>query len=80
MALIQRELRIYVQHHEIGDYIEYGWFRGYVVSLNANALQQLIRVVEVLRPAPGRTVSSIQRVPFNLGREHAQPDLRNVAN
>lgn len=77
MALIQRELRMQVAHHEIGDYIEYGWFRGVVVSLNANALQQLVRVEEVIRPAIGRIVGTVQRVPFNLGREYARPSERN---
>lgn len=79
MAAIQRELRLLVSHFQIGDYIEYGWFRGVVVGLNSSALQQLVRVQEVLRPAEGRSVGSVQRVPFNLGREYAEPDLRNIS-
>lgn len=78
MALIERQFTTTVRHYEIGDYIEYGWFRGVVVSLNANALQQLVRVEEVLRPACGRSVGSVQRVPFNLGREYQRPEVRNV--
>lgn len=77
MALIQRELHLHIAHHEIGDYIEYGWFRGTVISLNANALQQLVRVDEVIRPAIGRILGSVQRVPFNLGRETIRPEERN---
>lgn len=77
MALIQREFRTTVQHYEIGDYIEYGWFRGTVVGLNANSLQQLVRVEEVLHPSPHRIVGSVQRVPFNLGREYIRPAMRN---
>lgn len=76
MALIQRELKMLVEHFEIGDYIEYGWFRGVVVGLNARSLQQLVRVHEVLRPAFGRECGSVQRVPFNLGRLHARPTER----
>ena len=77
MALISRELTLRISHFEIGDYIEYGWFRGEIVSLNANSLQQLVRVQEVIRPAIGRAVGSVQRVPFNLGREYARPEDRN---
>ena len=77
MPIIQRELRMTVSHHEIGDYIEYGWFRGEIIGLNANTLQQIVRVCEVLRAACGRTVGSTQRVPFNLGREYARPTARN---
>lgn len=66
-----------VSHYEIGDYIEYGWFRGEVVGLNGSSLQQVVRVCEVLRPAPGRSIGSTQRVPFNLGREYARPSERN---
>lgn len=77
MALIQRELRMTVAHHEIGDYIEYGWFRGEVVGINAPALQQVVRVCEVIRPAANRTCGTTQRVPFNLGREVAKPSDRN---
>lgn len=78
MPLIKREVRITIEHHEIGDYIEYSWFRGFVVGLNANSLQQLVRVREVIRPACGRIVGSTQRVPFNFGRECETPECRNV--
>lgn len=68
-----------VSHFEIGDYIEYGWFRGEVVGLNCNSLQQIVRVDEVLIPAAGRTVGETKRVPFNLGREYARANKRNYA-
>lgn len=80
MPEVQRELRMLVSHHEIGDYIEYGWFRGYVVGINAPQLQQVVRVEEVLRPAPGRCCGSTQRVPFNMGREYARPNQRNTSS
>jgi len=79
MPIIQRRLEMLVSHHEIGDYIEYGWFRGTVVGINGNALQQVVRVEEVLKPACGRSVGSTQRVPFNLGREYERPNERNNA-
>ncbi len=80
MPIIQRSITMLVQHHEIGDYIEYGWFRGFVVGINAPALQQIVRIEEVLKPGPGRCCGTTQRVPFNLGREHATPAQRNICS
>lgn len=73
MAVIQRSLSLHVSHFEIGDYIEYGWFRGEIVGINANTLQQSVRVCEILRTAPGRNLGVVQRVPFNLGNEVQRP-------
>jgi hypothetical protein len=77
MAIVQRELVVRCSHFEIGDYIEYGWFRGEVVGINYPSLQQLVRVVEVIRAAPGRTVGTVNRVSFNMGQLVQSPERRN---
>lgn len=75
--LVQRQLSLNVSHYEIGDYIEYGWFRGEVVGLSIQQLQHSVRVCEVIRPGPGKSVGSIQRVSFNLGTLVERPERRN---
>lgn len=77
MGIIQRELTLKCSHFEIGDYIEYGWFRGEIVGINFTSLQQLVRVAEILRPATGRIVGETKRVPFNLGQLVKRPEERN---
>jgi hypothetical protein len=77
MAIVQRELVVRCSHFEIGDYIEYGWFRGEIVGINYPSLQQLVRVHEVIRAAPGRTVGAVTRVSFNLGQLSSRPERRN---
>lgn len=77
MAAIQRTLHLEVNHFEIGDYVQYGWFRGELIGINYAQLQQTVRVQEVIRSAPGRSVGSIQRIPFNMGEIIARPSERN---
>lgn len=78
MPAINRTINLNVQHWQLGDYIEYSWFRGTICGLNANKLTQYVRVQEVLRAGPTRKIGCIQPVPFNHGREASKPECRNV--
>lgn len=79
MAECQRVIHLTISHFQIGDYVEYQWFRGEVIGVNANALTHVVRVREVLRQGAGRTVGSTVRMPFNQGREVQTPEARNIA-
>lgn len=53
----------------IGSRISAYWFHGQVVGVNLHDLTQLVRVTCVLKQGAGRTVGSIQRIPFGVGEE-----------
>jgi hypothetical protein len=77
MAIRTVSLTLAATHFDVGDYVEHSWFRGTVVAQNPQQFHQFVRVDEVIRPAVGRTLGSIQRVPYNAGRLSTTPADRN---
>ena len=79
MCIREISLTLVAHYFDVGDYVEYSWFRGTVVAQNPQQFHQFVRVDEVIRPAVGRAVGSIQRVPYNQGKNSSKPADRNNA-